>query len=82
MKQTSQFTMSSVFGNYFTVKENKRGQRISGFQTFVAYLGGSAFQTVMDNPVTAYRQLVQQCVCARRRMRLNLALVRRVKQAV
>jgi len=26
----------------------------------VAYLGGSAFQTVGDNPVTAYRQLVQQ----------------------
>jgi hypothetical protein len=26
----------------------------------VAYLGGSAFQTVCDNPVTAYRQLVQQ----------------------
>jgi len=26
----------------------------------VAYLGGSAFQTVADNPVTAYRQLVQQ----------------------
>eukprot|EP00985_Skeletonema_marinoi_P003122 scaffold1295_cov77-Skeletonema_marinoi.AAC.2 len=25
-----------------------------------AYLGGSAFQTVLDNPVTAYRQLVQQ----------------------
>eukprot|EP00343_Euplotes_focardii_P007771 CAMPEP_0205821094 /NCGR_PEP_ID=MMETSP0206-20130828/5164_1 /ASSEMBLY_ACC=CAM_ASM_000279 /TAXON_ID=36767 /ORGANISM="Euplotes focardii, Strain TN1" /LENGTH=290 /DNA_ID=CAMNT_0053116317 /DNA_START=84 /DNA_END=956 /DNA_ORIENTATION=- len=25
-----------------------------------AYLGGSAFQTVVDNPVTAYRQLVQQ----------------------
>eukprot|EP00521_Asterionellopsis_glacialis_P005392 CAMPEP_0195266260 /NCGR_PEP_ID=MMETSP0706-20130129/11903_1 /TAXON_ID=33640 /ORGANISM="Asterionellopsis glacialis, Strain CCMP134" /LENGTH=291 /DNA_ID=CAMNT_0040320815 /DNA_START=22 /DNA_END=897 /DNA_ORIENTATION=- len=25
-----------------------------------AYLGGSCFQTVMDNPVTAYRQLVQQ----------------------
>jgi len=25
-----------------------------------AYLGGSAFQTVCDNPVTAYRQLVQQ----------------------
>jgi len=25
-----------------------------------AYLGGSAFQTVMDNPITAYRQLVQQ----------------------
>ena len=26
----------------------------------VAYLGGSAFQTVIDNPITAYRQLVQQ----------------------
>jgi hypothetical protein len=25
-----------------------------------AYLGGSAFQTIGDNPVTAYRQLVQQ----------------------
>lgn len=25
-----------------------------------AYLGGSAFQTIVDNPVTAYRQLVQQ----------------------
>ena len=33
---------------------------ISQFQTFVAYLGGSAIQTVIDNPVTAYRQLVQQ----------------------
>jgi hypothetical protein len=26
----------------------------------VAYLGGSAFQTVVDNPITAYRQFVQQ----------------------
>jgi hypothetical protein len=26
----------------------------------MAYMGGSAFQTVVDNPVTAYRQLVQQ----------------------
>ena len=25
-----------------------------------AYMGGSAFQTIVDNPVTAYRQLVQQ----------------------
>ena len=32
----------------------------SPFETMVAYLGGSAFQTVIDNPVTAYRQLVQQ----------------------
>jgi hypothetical protein len=42
--------------SYFEVKKNG----ISPFQTFVAYLGGSAFQTVCDNPVTAYRQLVQQ----------------------
>jgi len=33
---------------------------ISQFETMVAYLGGSAFQTIGDNPVTAYRQLVQQ----------------------
>ena len=42
--------------NYFTIKDNG----ISPFQNMVAYLGGSAFQTVVDNPVTAYRQLVQQ----------------------
>lgn len=29
-------------------------------QELCAYLAGSAFQTVVDNPVTAYRQLVQQ----------------------
>lgn len=47
----------SVFGaDYFAV--NKNG--ISQFQMMTAYLGGSAFQTVCDNPVTAYRQLVQQ----------------------
>jgi len=33
---------------------------ITQSQTLVAYLGGSAFQTLVDNPVTAYRQLVQQ----------------------
>ena len=50
--------MSSVLGsNYFDVNQNVG---ISPFQTMVAYLGGSAFQTVCDNPVTAYRQLVQQ----------------------
>lgn len=47
----------SLFGKeYFEVKSNG----ISQFQTMSAYLGGSAFQTVVDNPVTAYRQLVQQ----------------------
>lgn len=42
--------------DYFTVGPTG----LSQFQTMTAYLGGSAFQTVMDNPVTAYRQLVQQ----------------------
>lgn len=42
--------------DYFVIKKGG----ISQFQTMTAYLGGSAFQTVMDNPVTAYRQLVQQ----------------------
>uniref|UniRef100_A0A7S2P2F3 Uncharacterized protein n=1 Tax=Leptocylindrus danicus TaxID=163516 RepID=A0A7S2P2F3_9STRA len=45
-----------VSDDYFEVK--KHG--LSQFQTMTAYLGGSAFQTIMDNPVTAYRQLVQQ----------------------
>ena len=34
--------------------------RITQNQELCAYLAGSAFQTVVDNPVTAYRQLVQQ----------------------
>ena len=42
--------------DYFKVRKNG----ISPFGTMVAYLGGSAFQTIVDNPVTAYRQLVQQ----------------------
>lgn len=41
---------------YFRIKSNG----LSQFQFMCAYLGGSAFQTVVDNPVTAYRQLVQQ----------------------
>lgn len=46
----------SSFKNYFKIKKGG----LSQFETMVAYLGGSAFQTVIDNPVTAYRQLVQQ----------------------
>lgn len=42
--------------DYFVVKETG----LSKFQAVSAYLGGSLFQTVADNPVTAYRQLVQQ----------------------
>lgn len=46
----------SIFADYFKVKKNG----LSPFETMTAYLGGSAFQTVIDNPVTAYRQLLQQ----------------------
>ena len=42
--------------SYFEVQKNG----LSPFQNFACYLGGSAIQTVGDNPVTAYRQLVQQ----------------------
>ena len=42
--------------DYFKVKKDG----VSQFQTMSAYLFGSAFQTVVDNPITAYRQLVQQ----------------------
>ncbi|KAL1512271.1 hypothetical protein AB1Y20_005533 [Prymnesium parvum] len=42
--------------SFYEVKKNG----LSPFQNMCAYLGGSAIQTVGDNPVTAYRQLVQQ----------------------
>jgi len=45
-----------MFKGYFDVQQNG----VSPFQNFLCYLGGSAIQTVGDNPVTAYRQLVQQ----------------------
>ncbi|CAM9190135.1 unnamed protein product [Ectocarpus fasciculatus] len=49
--------MSFLFDpSYYEVKKNG----VSSFQNMAAYLGGSAIQTVGDNPVTAYRQLVQQ----------------------
>lgn len=49
--------MSFLFdASYYEVKKNG----LSPFQNMCAYLGGSAIQTVGDNPVTAYRQLVQQ----------------------
>jgi hypothetical protein len=34
--------------------------KLSKKQLFWAYMGGSAIQTMVDNPITAYRQLVQQ----------------------
>ena len=45
-----------ILSDYFKV--DKSG--LSPFQNIIAYLGGSAIQTIGDNPVTAYRQLVQQ----------------------
>jgi len=49
--------MSFLFSKeYYEVRKNG----ISPAQNMAAYLGGSAIQTVGDNPVTAYRQLVQQ----------------------
>jgi len=42
--------------DYFKIQKNG----LSQFNLMTAYLGGSAFQTIVDNPVTAYRQLVQQ----------------------
>merc|ERR1711968_125405 len=53
----ARIAMSFLFDpSYYEVKKNG----LSPFQNMCAYLGGSAFQTVGDNPVTAYRQLVQQ----------------------
>ena len=43
--------------SFFTVDKRIN---ISPFQSFMAYMGGSAIQTVVDNPITAYRQLIQQ----------------------
>lgn len=47
-----------LFSSPYFNKIEKNG--LTQAETMGAYLGGSAFQTVIDNPVTAYRQLVQQ----------------------
>lgn len=56
MSVVAKQSTSPVPDGFFVVK--KTG--LSQFQALSAYLGGSAFQTICDNPVTAYRQLVQQ----------------------
>jgi hypothetical protein len=33
---------------------------LTPLQSMIAYLGGSTIQTIADNPITAYRQLIQQ----------------------
>jgi hypothetical protein len=53
---TSNFSIPGIPDTFFVVKKSGLSQA----QALTAYLGGSAFQTIMDNPVTAYRQLVQQ----------------------
>ncbi|GKY97325.1 hypothetical protein MPSEU_000690900 [Mayamaea pseudoterrestris] len=45
-----------VADDFFIVKKGGLSQA----QAMTAYLGGSMFQTICDNPITAYRQLVQQ----------------------
>ena len=54
--KSSGMSIPFVPDDFFVVKKSGLSQS----QALTAYLGGSAFQTVMDNPVTAYRQLVQQ----------------------
>jgi hypothetical protein len=49
--------MNILPSSFFVV--DKRNN-ISPFQNLSAYLFGSAFQTIVDNPITAYRQLIQQ----------------------
>jgi len=57
MAVATKSSSSSMFsGEYFVVQKNG----LSQCQAMSAYLLGSCFQTIMDNPVTAYRQLVQQ----------------------
>ena len=34
--------------------------QLTKWQSFIAYMGGSIFQITLDNPITSYRQLIQQ----------------------
>lgn len=43
---------------YFTERSEKTG--LTQAQTMLAYMLGSSGQTIVDNPITAYRQFVQQ----------------------
>ena len=45
-----------VFSKEYFEVDKKMG--ISPFQIMIAYLGGSAFQTVIDNPVTVSERFV------------------------
>ena len=54
--KSSGMSLPFIPDDFFVVKKSGLSQS----QALSAYLGGSCFQTIMDNPVTAYRQLVQQ----------------------
>lgn len=47
----SSISIPGVPDDFFVVKKSGLSQA----QALTAYLGGSAFQTIMDNPITAYR---------------------------
>jgi hypothetical protein len=47
------FTFTS---DYFKIDRDQ----ISGFQTLICYLGASSFTTLLNNPLTVYRQIIQQ----------------------
>lgn len=49
--------MNKLFDNaYFKVNESG----LSPFQNMIAHMGGATVQAIGDNPITTYRQLVQQ----------------------
>ena len=56
-KQPS-FSIPGISDDVFVVKKSGLSQA----QAMTAYLGGSAFQTIMDNPITAYRYVVSEGV--------------------
>lgn len=37
-----------------------KSKELNKIQNFMAYMGGSTIQTFLDNPITSYRQLIQQ----------------------
>jgi hypothetical protein len=50
-KATGGFSLLGVSDEFFVIKKSGLSQA----QALTAYLGGSAFQTICDNPITAYR---------------------------
>jgi hypothetical protein len=53
--KSAAISIPGIPDDFFVVKASGLSQA----QALTAYLGGSAFQTIMDNPITAYRYVVQ-----------------------